>query len=164
MDTSIKVGIKSDHDIISLSLPVNEPKRGPGLWKLICSVLKVPEYKNRIRALITETWEDVEDKTDMGVRFDYLKFKIYRVSLKFCRTWAKGKRKEETEIHKQLEIVDKRICEKLANDMDILHYQNLKQSLEALEEEKAGGAWIRSRLEFIEEHERNTAYFYKCKV
>ena len=45
-----------------------------------------------------------------------------------------------------------------ANDDDILQYQNLKHRLKALEDERAQGAWLRSRLQFIEKYERNTSY------
>ena len=39
------------------------------------------------------------------------------------------------------------------------HYHDLKTELESITEEKAKGAWVRSRLEFVEKHETINTYF-----
>ena len=43
---------------------------------------------------------------------------------------------------------------------EITRYNELKEELENIEEEKAKGVWIRSRLEYIENDEKSTRFFF----
>ena len=52
-----------------------------------------------------------------------------------------------------------KICNEIASDEEINKYQNLKDELEHIEEEKARGFWIRTGLERIEHDEKSTSFF-----
>ena len=52
----IKPGYRSDHSVVELNLILSNLKRGPGLWKLNCSLLKNPEYLE----MINKTIEDIK--------------------------------------------------------------------------------------------------------
>ena len=46
---------KSDHSILSLTIKLNEIKRGPGTWKFNCCLLKNTDYIKIINDTIIET-------------------------------------------------------------------------------------------------------------
>ena len=61
---------------------------------------------------------------------------------------------------KRLEHLEEKICEQVACEGELKQYNELKIELESLEEEKAKGAWIRSRLDIIEKDEKSTSFFF----
>ena len=69
-------------------------------------------------------------------------------------------RQKETKLINELEILDIKICSLEASNEEISHYHDLKTELERITEEKAKGAWVRSRLEFVEKHEKSNTYFF----
>ena len=157
--------IKSDHSIIDLVLTIQGPKRGPGFWKLNVDVLKEMPYISHIKTLINDIWFNCKDTLDLGVRFDWLKYNIRKFSIEYCKQRAKNKRNKEHNVIKQLEHLDEKICEGVACPGELNQYNELKNELESIEEERARGVWIRSRLEHIESDEKSSAFFFnKSKV
>ena len=53
-----------------------------------------------------------------------------------------------------------KICEEAACSGEINRYSELKEELETIKEERAKGAWIRLRLEHLENDEKSTTFFY----
>ena len=64
-NSDILPGYKTDHSTITLSLGVTENPRGPGLWKLNTSFLTDIEYINRIKMVISQTWEDYKNDNNV---------------------------------------------------------------------------------------------------
>ena len=71
-------------------------------------------------------------------------------TIQYCKKRAKNKRQKEIKLINELEILDIKICSLEASNEEISHYHDLKTELERITEEKAKGAWVRSRLEFVE--------------
>ena len=61
---------------------------------------------------------------------------------------------------KHLQKLEEKICEQVACEGELKQYNELKHELEVLEEDKAKGAWIRSRLDIIEKDEKSTSFFF----
>ena len=160
--TSVKIipGIKSDHKIIEFTLKLNKNNRGPGFWKFNSSILKENEYTREMALLINKVWDDSTEMKDMLVRFDWLKYKIKEYTIQYCKNRAKTKRQKETEIMKELELLDTKICNLKASNEEIVRYDGLKTEVENIIEEKSRGAWVRSRVEFAEKNEKSNAYFF----
>ena len=153
-------GIKSDHKIIELTLNLNTNKRGPGFWKLNSSILKENEYVKEMTLLINKVWDESTNMSDSLARFDWLKFKIMEYTIQYCKKRAKGRRLKETKIMKELELLDIKICNLEASNEEIVRYDGLKTELEKIIEDKSRGAWVRSRLEFVESNEKSNNYFF----
>lgn len=154
--TSSKIipGMKSDHKIIEISLKMKNYKRGSGFWKLNSSILNEEIYTREMSSLINQVWDDNSNITDVQTRFDYLKYKIMDYTIQYCKKRAKNKRQKEAKLIHELEMLDIKICNLTASNEEISHYHELKTELEIITEEKAKGAWVRSRLEFVEKHEK----------
>ena len=86
--------------------------------------------------------------------FDYLKYKIRQFSIEYSKQRTKRRREHESLLLKRLEHLEEKICEQVACEGELKQYNELKIELESLEEEKAKGAWIRSRLDIIEKDEK----------
>ena len=160
LKTNIKPAIKTDHSLIELTIKFSGPPRGPGIWKLNTSLLQDEAYKNKIKALINKSWDELEENENLALRFDWVKYKIRQFSIVYSKEKAKKDREKELKIQKELTILDEKICTETITDQELNLYDELKKQLESYEEYKARGAWIRSRLERIELDEKSTAFFY----
>ena len=78
----IMSGYRSDHSAIILHLSLSENKRGPGLWKLNCSLLSEVNYTDSLRSVIKEAVAETSEFDARG-RWDYIKFKIRYFSLRY---------------------------------------------------------------------------------
>ena len=158
--TNILTGIKSDHSIIDLTISLDKHVRGQGFWKLNSSVLDEPKYVTEMKELIIKVWDESKDMSDIAVKFDWLKFKIMEYTIKYCKERARNKATKESEILLNLEQLDAKICNLTASDEDINRFEELKQELELITDEKSRGEWVRSRVEFIEKSEKSNSYFF----
>ena len=90
-----------------------------------------------------------------------MEFRDHTVS--FAKRKARATFKRETEISKQLEELDYKICnsDNLSNIDDILNEnENLKIEMHAIYEEKGRTAIFRSKCRWVEKGERPTKYFF----
>ena len=81
----IKNGFLSDHSIVNLGINVDTKPRGPGYWKLNCSLLKDIEYVNSIKDVIKEC-EIIHDNSDVDevLYWETLKMQIRGASIKYA--------------------------------------------------------------------------------
>ncbi len=159
-DSKIYDSIKTDHKIISLKLDLGHSLRGPGFWKLNTSLLHDNDYVSIISNLIEQKWLEHADIRDIRVRWDLLKFEIQTATIQFSKYLAKARRQKESAILKQIEELDTKIVNDTASNDDLCQYEILKDEYEYLQEYKAKGSYIRSRIQNIQEDEKSTKYFY----
>ena len=87
-------------------------------------------------------------------------------TVSFAKRKARAAFKRETEISKQLEELDYKICnsDNLSNIDDILNeYENLKIEMQAIYEEKGRAVIFRSECRRVEKGERPTKYFFNLE-
>ena len=84
-NAKILPSIKTDHSLIELTVNITGPQRGPGTWKLNVSVLKEEIYKNEMKLLNNQAWDESNSLSDLSARFDYLKYKIRQFSIDYCK-------------------------------------------------------------------------------
>ena len=96
---------------------------------------------------------------------------IRAVTIAYSKKKAKGTTNRELEIRRQLEILDRNICDNF-NFPNIAHilneYEDLKMELQSIYEEKRGGggggaAIFRSKCRLVEKGERPTKYFFNLE-
>ena len=86
--------IKTGHSAITLEFQdVEDRFRGPGIWKLNCSLLSDEEYAERINSLIP-TWvkEGKKDLKDPRSVWDWVKYNIKKYSRKYSMNKCKEKK------------------------------------------------------------------------
>ena len=140
-------------------IKIDKYNKGPGLWKINNTILKNEAYKRDIEALILDIWNNNCAQTPPS-RFDYLKYKIQRITKQYCKDQAKKQKLKEKELLNELNILENRSSEATMSHADQLRQQELKVELSVLLEQKAQGLWIRSRTKQIEMYEKSNAFFH----
>ena len=138
---------------------LSERKRGKGYWKLNVSVLKEDGYKKNISDLIKHTIAEYADQVDSSMIWELIKVRVKEFSVKYC-----CKRSNEQNIvidllETKINALDKLIKSDSKDEELILERKQLKDELDSKFADKATGAQIRSKVQFIEEGERSTSYF-----
>ena len=130
--SEIYPSIAPDHRAIYISLSwTNGKSRGPGLWKLNNTLLKDEHYVSKIdiRETYSRTRAFYYDLEDACLLWETLKMEIRAATIAYSKTKAKATTNRELEITRQLEILDRNICDNF-NSSDIARilkeYEHLK--------------------------------------
>ena len=155
--------ILTDHSLVTVSFEFIEDKRGPGFWKMNCSILNDIEYVQIIKEVIKTTINDgLKNKLSHSSLWELIKFNVKVES----RKYTTEKNKKENSLLQYYE-------EKLNNLKESLSFYSDNQEKERIQEEiqftenlsdkllekYAKAAMIRSRSKFYEDGEKNTKYF-----
>lgn len=158
-DCSISAAPLSDHCLISLLLkPSNTVKRNRGYWKFNADLLNSEVFCTGIRSIIKDISED-DSFSSFTSKWEYIKFKIRNFSISFSKQLKHSTQLVENELLREIYLC----CNKpTISDSDKRKLLNLQTKLDDFYTKKAKGAYIRSRAKWIEEGERNSAYF--CRL
>ena len=154
-------GIQSDHSVVTLHFKDSCPKRGTGFWKLNCQYL---HHDSSFLQLIKERIEEfkiVHSDSDCNPNtlWDALKCSITGTCIEYC-----SRKKKEKDITKKLllrdiEEVDKQICDDLDNEELLIEKDTLIQALNDILNKETQGLMVRSRIRWAEEGEKSSRYF-----
>ena len=103
---------------------------------------------------------------DKRLAWELIKMEIRDHTVSFAKRKARDVFKRESEISKQLEELDHKICnsDNLSNIDDILNeYESLKIEMQTIYEEKGRAAIFRSKWRWVEKGERPTKYFFNLE-
>jgi len=164
-NNNILPGYRSDHNIVSTTITTEKEKRGPGFWKLNCSLLDNQEYCNEIIACIENC--NAENKgTEDSLLWETMKCRIRGTSIKIS---AKLKR-ENCKIKKDLEIKLKELMNNISilNDeheleLCTLELSNIEKELELLNKVENEGIRLRSKCLYYEQGEKSTKFFHSLE-
>ena len=154
--------IKTDHSAITIEFKVIEEQlKGPGSWKLDVSLLTNKDYVDAMEHSIP-VWINHSNMLfdDKQMSWEWIKFKIREFSIKFSKTVAWNRKKEELELLKTYENL-KAIHESCSSDDSFYDLEKVKAQLELIEEKKTEGIIIRSRARWHEYGEKSNKYFFK---
>ena len=159
--------IKSDHSPIVISIKTYENKKGPGLWKINNSFLDEEEYVKSIQEtmkLMVDVRDNFEDKR---LWWEYLKFKLREVSMKYGKVRAKKRRDLENIYEDKLKLVEEKLDSLNDNDNHVKEeLENEKGTimadLEEIDEYKTEGLIMRSRVECYEKGEKKHKILFKA--
>ncbi len=154
-----KIGpaVSTDHKAVFCKIEgKNFRPRGPGIWKMNTSILQEKEYIEKVQEIIIETREEGTE-ADPRITWGFLKSMISGYTQDYCRSRAKKKRERERRLQNDLERLEQTLHELKQEEID--EYKKCKEEYEKLYEDKARGAIIRSRANWIANGEKNTKYF-----
>lgn len=158
-DCLISAAPLSDHCLISLMLrPSSSLKRNRGYWKLNASLLLSELYSLEIRNIIANVSDDASLSSYFS-KWEFLKYKIRNFSISFSKQLKYSAQLEENELIREIY----QCCNKSTiSESDRRNLLILQTKLDDIYTKKAKGAYIRSKAKWIEEGEKNTAYF--CRL
>ena len=155
--SSICPSILTDHSLIKIVICIDKNKRGPGYWKFNCTLLRDPEYVDKIKSVIRETI-DIEGDINVGLLWETLKLKIRTDTIQFSARKKRSKNNLFLALDKRLKRLEK---EFQGNPTDeILEIIRLvKQDINDLLQEQINGIIMRSKSDWQEYGEKPSKFF-----
>ena len=136
--------------------------RGPGLWKFNNSLLKDKNYLT----VITESYPIISEKyaniVDKRLRWELTKMEIRSITISFAAHKAKEFRKQESDLKKRLDKIDKSTSDSCDNqniEDKLKEFDKLKNEFNRPYEIKGKGTIFRSKARWVEYGEKPTKYF-----
>ena len=155
-------GYRSDHSAVIIEIELDQTPRGKGYWKLNCSHLKNADYIELIKKTITET-ALINREANPNLLWDTIKMAIRGESIKYGASKKKVMNDTLSRIEREIQYLEeKQISSTLTPDQTNLLGLK-KDELDQIINEKAQGAYIRSRAQNYEEGERNSRYFFNIE-
>ena len=150
----------SDHRVVTLSLILHNYKRGPSYWKFNNSLLRDTAYVNHMNNTITAFQQ--KNSSDLNInphaKWELCKIKIREATIAYSKDKQRNKRSEYRETLEKLNELENTLkYQNNANFRAEIAKTKMKLELHAMSEAK--GAQTRSRIKFIEDGEKNTAFF-----
>ena len=164
LDVKIEPSVLTDHNIIYISINLSDTVGGskPKLcyWKLNNMLLKDQQFLNNVRLIIKDCWNNAKKLNSYGGQWEYMKYDIRKIAIQRSKEIEKNKRMKEDNIIKEIIAIHgkENVCNQDKDNLNMLHLQ-----LDLIYEEKARGAFVRSRRKWLEEGEKNTKYFFNLE-
>lgn len=160
--TDILPSILSDHSPISLSLKfLDTPNIGSGHWKLNVSLLSETEYKDSMRNKLTDIMQMYSKLDDYNLQWELIKYEIRKFTIAYSK--ERKRNRNNLKITKEKEL-EKMLNEEFSdNESTQKRIETLKTELEEIYLQEAEGAIIRSRIQWYEQGEKSTSYFFNLE-
>ena len=156
--SEILSAIAPDHNAISISLTLpNKCPRGPGFWKFNNTLLKDPQYIDKIHNTYTQTRKYYGHLTDKRLFWEMIKMEIRSATITYSKNKSKSIRNWEQELIRKLDHLDGTICNNFSSphiDGVLQEYNELKTELQSIYEEKGKQAIFRAKSRWVENGER----------
>ena len=160
VSTDIIPAIKTDHAAISIDFCNRSTDiKGPGYWKMNCSLLDDEVYINDIAAKIP-IWlaEGRNELSDNRTIWDWMKYNIRAHTIQYSKRKARERNEREKSLQEEYAKA-KHIFETDPSDLNASILNSAKDMLELFYEEKVKGIIIRARARWHEHGEKSTKYF-----
>ena len=167
----IEPGYRSDHSIPTLSLTLNEFKKGKGLWKFNNSLLFDSEYLEMVKSCIEEVklqyclpvynFDSLKNICNSDIQFlinDQLFLETLLMEIRGRSISYSSFKKKQANLHEDNLKVSIELLE-AETDPDHEKLDRLRKDLETIRVKKVKGSLIRSRAKWIEEGEKPSSYF-----
>lgn len=170
--SSIEASYKSDHSPVCLNIHFqNRPHPRP-FWKFNNSLLKDPKYIQEVKKVILDVKQQYASDQNETINIDdipnsdllltvddhlfleMLLMEIRGKTISYASHKKKEKEKQEKDLVKNINIIESNLSEANKND-----YEELKEELRILRENKLEGMIVRSRAKWQAEGERPSRYF-----
>ena len=153
----------TDHNCVSLKINLSRGQKGRGYWKLNSSVLQNEDYIEIINKIIKNYKNKAKTKTELDILWDNFKIEVRDQTINYCKIKAKNKKDQISQLEKMLtelnKIIDKSSCNDKNKSNLVQKVENIENEIGKLYNEKIKGNRIRARVKWVEEEEKNSAYF-----
>ena len=159
--STITSSYRSDHSLIAIQCILSEISRGPGYWKLNCSLLDDLEYVTLITKVISDYCNDINiNDTNPCTSWEVLKMEIRKNSISYSSRKKRNKLAEQKQLEQDINALENR--ENLTMD-EYITLQDKKNKMQTIFEEKVRGSMIRSNILNYEQGEKPSKYFFNLE-
>lgn len=158
VESSINTQYISDHSMPVIKLKPNLIQRGRGYWKLNVQLLENKEYVESVKAIIDEVVN--ENYEDIKLTWEMIKMKVRGHSIQFASALKKASLKEYKNLENKLHKAE---MEKTKNPDEPSKWQEvaeIRAQLNDLDEKKTREAMFRTKKNWFQHGEKNSAYFF----
>ena len=144
--SDIMPAIRTDHAAISIEISeLENEQKGPGYWKMNCSMLKDEEYVNNITEMLP-VWmaEGQKEISDSRILWDWIKYNIRAHAINYSKKKAKERNAIELSLQDELREA-KEEYETTPSYSNATCFNAAQEKLETFYEEKTKGIIIRAR-------------------
>ncbi|XP_035986174.1 uncharacterized protein LOC118559590 [Fundulus heteroclitus] len=131
-------------------------------WKLNSLLLENKTVAENIKQTIIKYWNTAQSQKEFSKNWELLKYELRKMLMKTGAEIAKRKRKVESEVVKEIILLNNVLPENLSEEQKI-RLNHLQLNLDNIYISKAKGAYIRSRQKWLEEGEKNSSYFFRLE-
>ena len=160
-DTSIKSYMHSDHDYVSLTLNLENIKRGLGFWHFNNELLADAAFEAEIKDFWTVWQTKYDDFADPLVWWDKAKNNFKTIAIRCAKIRGKAKRYERSQLEDKLGKLQQKAASGTTRDIE--QYLLAKETLKKLDLKDLEAIKIRAKAQFLEEGEKSTRYFYSLE-
>lgn len=155
-DSTITPVALSDHSLMTLSLGVQQPRRGPGLWRFDHSLLGDEAYIEEISDLLEALNTEPMDSDPLN-RWEWIKYRIRNVTTEFENARRRERRREEKELNAKLtSLVEARDS---GEPISMEELESIKRELSEMELARAQKIIFRARVNYARYGEKSSKYF-----
>ena len=130
--------------------------KGPGNWKMNCSLLDDEDYKEDITRVIPLWIADGQKEfTDNRMIWDWTKYNIRAHAIQYSKRKVKERGEKEFDLQEELTKAKSKL-ENNTNDHNKTYYNVVQEKLESFYEEKTKGVLIRERPRWHEKTKTKT--------
>ena len=154
----------TDHNSVSFKININRGNKGRGYWKLNSSILEDDEYITIIKQLIMKYKEKAKNHKKIDVLWDNFKIEVRDHTIDYCKQKGKKRKNIINVLEANLKNLNAEIDanndkDEIFNKSTLGKIEKIEEKLSKLYTDKIRGNQIRSRIKWIEEGEKNSAYF-----
>ena len=160
-ETSIDPCTLSDHNLISIKIETNSPRRGPGMWQFNNKVLNDEVFIRKMCEKIRYTLS-VYHYMEVIELWELLKAEMVTVSKKYCKKHVSKRKVLCCNLYKNLEnLQNEMLSSTTAKDNDLDNaITSTQAAIDSSLEDKAKSSAFLAKSRFVHEGERNTKYFF----
>ncbi len=148
---------KDKHKAVQIALSLCNNKKGPGYWKLNSKILVLPEYRKLIENIVNDCMTNYNN-LEKRILWEIIKIRVKEESIKFGIARAKLNRDKISKLQNELDTLNKQADE--GNNIDKNRKSEIENEIQGYYDEKREGSIIRSKIKWIKEGEKSTAFFF----
>ena len=163
--TEVRSSIAPDHKAIFLGMELQSKlKRGPGTCKFNNTLLEDQDYIDLINFIYPRTLEKYKDVESKQLLWEVIKMELRAKTMSYSKRKRAELKMREIVLQHNLDELDYKICNDADLNPHILDQDEAeKNELNSLYESKGKKAIFRSKLNWIEQGEKPTKYFFNLE-
>lgn len=158
----IEPTILTDHKAIAIQfhLGSDRQKLNRDYWKLNKTLLQNKEFVKESQKIIDKCWRQANMLKKFGLYWELMKYEIRNLAIRLSRRISSYNKEKELQLITQIIPLSEK-TDPTSDEVEELAY--LQTELDKIYEEKARGAFIRSRRKWLEQGEKCTKYFFNLE-
>ena len=136
-------GFRSDHSLVHLKCTLSTVTRGPGYWKLNCSLLSDIDYVSQINNLIETYLSELNNDNDPNLTWEYLKMLIRTDTMRYSSIKKKQICSEQMRLEREIDRLENAAT---LTDIGDKTLQDSRDKLKEIFDHKIRGSIIRSKI------------------